>query len=223
MSNLESVLKHHVLQATKKVEEHLDAQLEQLDRLDLDDLRSLREKRLQELKKQQKQKQEWLSLGHGEYTEMAEEKEFFDHVKQSTNIVCVFFKSDSPRCAILDHHMKILCVQHLEARFVKINVERAPFLTDRLRICIVPTIALVKDGKVVDYIVGFTELGNCDEFSTEMLEWRIAQRDILEYAGDLSTPPDQQKISRRPMFQEKRKTIRESNFDDTSDDEFLND
>lgn len=61
MADLETVLKHHVLQATKKVEEHLDAELEKLDRLDLDDLRSLREKRLQELKKQQQQKQEWLS------------------------------------------------------------------------------------------------------------------------------------------------------------------
>lgn len=56
-----------------------------------------------------------------------------------------------------------------------------------------------------------------------MLEWRIAQSGVIDYAGDLSTPPDQQKISRRTVFQEKRKTIRESNKGDSSDDEFLND
>jgi hypothetical protein len=49
---------------------------------------------------------------------------------------------------------------------------------------------LVKDGKTKDYIVGFTDLGNHDEFSTEMLEWRIATSNVIEYSGDLMTPPD---------------------------------
>ena len=57
----ETVLKHHVLQATKIVEDQLDAELEKLDRLDTDDLRNLREKRLKELKKEQQDKQEWLA------------------------------------------------------------------------------------------------------------------------------------------------------------------
>ena len=38
-----------------------------------------------------------------------------------------------------------------------------------------PTIALVKDAKTKDYIVGFADLGNNDEFPTDLLEWRIAQ------------------------------------------------
>ena len=40
---------------------------------------------------------------------------------------------------------------------------------------------LVKDGKTRDYIVGFTDLGNHDEFSTEMMEWRIATVGVIEY------------------------------------------
>ena len=44
-------------------------------------------------------------------------------------------------------------------------------------------------------MVGFTDLGNCDDFSTEMLEWRIAQSGAIEYDGDLLTPPDIKKAS----------------------------
>ena len=47
----------------------------------------------------------------------------------SSNVICVFFKTSSQACDILEHHMKILCAQHLEARFMKIDVEKAPFLT----------------------------------------------------------------------------------------------
>lgn len=45
----------------------------------------------------------------------------------------------------------------------------------RLKIRVIPTIGLVTENKTKDFIVGFTELGNRDDFSTEMLEWRIAR------------------------------------------------
>lgn len=69
--------------------------------------------------------------------------------------------------------------KHLETKFIKLNVEKAPFLTERLRIKVIPTLALVKDGKTKDYVVGFTDLGNTDDFSTEMLEWRLGCSDII--------------------------------------------
>lgn len=39
----------------------------------------------------------------------------------------------------------------------------------------IPTIGLVKENKTKDFIVGFTDLGNRDDFTTEVLEWRIAR------------------------------------------------
>ena len=48
-------------------------------------------------------------------------------------------------------------------------------VSERLKIKVLPTIALVKDAKTKDYIVGFGDLGNNDEFPTDLLEWRIAQ------------------------------------------------
>ena len=52
----------------------------------------------------------------------------------------------------------------------------------------------MQDSKTRDYIVGFTDLGNHDEFSTEMMEWRIATAGLIEYSGDLMTPPDAAKV-----------------------------
>lgn len=103
----------------------------------------------------------------------------------------------------------------METKFCKVNAEKCPFLTNRLRIKVIPSIALIKDSKTKDYIVGFTDLGNCDDFSTELMEWRIAQSGAIEYNGDLLTPPDNKK---RQTYVNKGKTIRGREFDSDSDD-----
>lgn len=187
--------------------------------------------------------------GHGEYSEIHEEKEFFEVSKKSKDIVCHFYKDGSPRCKIVDHHLKLLCKKHVETRFVRLNVEKAPFLTgmiklilkplldvclvfhlkfyltnflicplDRLRVRIIPTIALIKDSKTKDFIVGFTDLGNCDDFSTEMLEWRIATAGVIEYSGDLLNPPEVKKKSKSLLNAPKR-AIRDRDSDSDLDNE----
>ena len=69
------------------------------------------------------------------------------------------------------------------------------------------------------YIVGFTELGNCDDFSTEMLEWRLGCSEIINYKGDLAAPPDNAKAasSSTSFMQNKQKTIRGQGDDSDSD------
>lgn len=148
-----------------------------------------------------------VSQGHGEYEELSDEKGFFEKSKLSPNMVLHFYKDGSTRCKIVDHHLKILCAQHLETRFVKLNVTRFPFLTERMKIRVIPTIVSIVDSISKDFIVGFTELGNCDDFSTEMLEWRLARSQVIDYKGDLINPPDVVK-NNRTMLLEKNKTIR---------------
>lgn len=138
---------------------------------------------------------------------MSDEKNFFEKSKLSPNMVLHFYKDGSTRCKIIDHHLKLLCSQHLETRFCKLNVTRFPFLTDRMKIRIIPTLVSVVDSISKDFIVGFTELGNCDDFSTEMLEWRLAQSQVIDYKGDLLNPPDVTK-NNRTLLLEKKKTIR---------------
>ena len=96
------------------------------------------------------------------------------------------------------------------------------FVTERLRIRIIPTIALIKDCKTKDYIVGFTDLGNCDDFSTEMMEWRIAQAGVINYSGDLLEPPAEGKRTKNFALggAGKKHTIRGRAADSDEDDDF---
>jgi len=186
-----AALETRLSEAVNVVEAKLDAEIEKLSRLDEDDLEALRSRRLEQIKKQQRQKQEWVSQGHGKYEEIGEEKAFFEEGQRSTNVVCHFFRSTTFRCKIVDKHLALLAPRHLECRFIKLDVERAPFLTKRLNIRVLPTICIVKEGNTKDYIVGFDQLGGHDEFTTEMLEWRIAQCGVINYSGDLTQPPEQ--------------------------------
>lgn len=212
---METALQQKVIEVAHHVEQQLDNELEKLENLDINDLEKLRENRMKELKKCQEQKQNWLSLGHGEYSELHDEKEFFEVSKKSENIVCLFYKDDSPRSKIVDHHLKILAKRHIEARFCKLNVERCPFLTVRLRIKIIPTIALIVNSKTKDYIVGFTDLGNCDDFSTETLEYRISLSGVIVHNGDLPTEGGKKAWMSRVS---KPKTIKGRTSDDSDDD-----
>ena len=51
---------------------------------------------------------------------------------------------------------------------MQIDAEKAPFLVGRLKIWMLPTLALVKLEKTVDYVVGFDELGGRDDFPTKV-------------------------------------------------------
>ena len=171
------------------------------------------------LKVFQKQKQEWLSLGHGQYEEIADEKAFFETTRKSANVVCHFYRDSTFRCKIVDKHLALLAPRHVETHFVKIDAEKCPFLIERLHVVVLPTVCLVKSGKTVDYIVGFDDLGGADDFPTEVLEWRIARAEVIKYDGDLATPP----VTgvKKSLLDERRKnkTIRGKAHDDSSDDD----
>ncbi|XP_026127589.1 thioredoxin domain-containing protein 9-like [Carassius auratus] len=217
MEVVAKALEQQVLHSARMVEEQLDAKLEKLERMDEDELERLKERRLEALKKAQKQKQEWISKGHGEYREIPSEKDFFSEVKESKSVVCHFYRDSTFRCKILDKHLAVLAKKHLETKFIKLNVEKAPFLTERLRIKVLPTLALVKDGKTKDYVVGFNDLGNTDEFPTEMLEWRLGCSAIINYSGNLLEPPAIGQKSGSKFTKVEKKTIRGKGYDSDSE------
>lgn len=218
---MENAMAEHLVNATMVIEQQLDAEIEKMERMDEDDFDALRQKRMQALKKQAALKQEWIALGHGRYEELKDEPEFFKAGQNSKKMVCHFYRDSFFRCKIVDKHLALLAPKHLETRFCKINAEKCQFLVDKLRIKTLPTICLVKDTKTVDYIVGFTDLGNTDEFSTEMMAWRIGVAQCLNYSGDLMTPPTQGGSSSKKsaLVPQQKKTIRGGRDDDSSDDD----
>eukprot|EP00057_Strongylocentrotus_purpuratus_P030845 XP_782876.2 PREDICTED: thioredoxin domain-containing protein 9 [Strongylocentrotus purpuratus] len=186
---MDQVLQQQLSLVAEIMEGQVDAEIHRLDNLDEDELDVLRQRRLVALKKQREKEDEWRSIGHGQYQEIPVEKDFFAECKKSTNVVCHFYRESAERCRIVDMHLHRLAPKHMETRFLKINAEKCPFLAERLRIVVIPTIALIKDGKSKDYIVGFDDMGGRDDFPTEMLEWRLGCAEVINYSGSLTDPP----------------------------------
>lgn len=218
---LQQQMEQQVLEAARVAEDQIDAEIARLEKMDDDDLEGIRQRRLAQMKKAEEKKKEWLQLGHGEYSELANEPEFFDACKKSEHVVVHFYRQATFRCSIVDKHLSALAIKHPETRFLKISVDKAPFLCERMKIRVLPTIVCFKDFQSVDYIIGFDSLGGHDEFSTEMMAWRIAQKGTLRYCGDLSVPPDQKLKSKKPLFGAVKKNIRGRNDDneESSDDD----
>ncbi|GFP88608.1 thioredoxin domain-containing protein 9 homolog [Phtheirospermum japonicum] len=223
-SKVQEIIEKQVLTVVKAVEDKIDDGISALERLDLDDLEVLRERRLQQMKKMAEKKSRWIALGHGEYSEIPSEKEFFSVVKASQRVVCHFYRENWPcklwlrsldllrfvsngkaedkqKLYVVDKHLAILAKQHIETRFVKINAEKSPYLSEKLRIVVLPTLALVKNAKVEDYVVGFDELGGTDDFSTEELEERLAKAQVIVYEGESSLNLSKSKAPSRNVRQ----------------------
>ncbi|KAL1801952.1 hypothetical protein ACET3Z_030599 [Daucus carota] len=207
---VQEILEKQVLTVVKAVEDKIDDEISALDRLDLEDIEVLRERRLQQMKKMAEKRRQWVALGHGEYTEIQAEKEFFSVVKASDRVVCHFYRENWP-CKVMDKHLSILAKQHIETRFVKLNAEKSPFLTEKLKIVVLPTLALVKKAKVEDYVVGFDELGGTDDFGTEELEDRLAKAQVIILEGESSLRPSKSSA--------KTRSVRQGTNPDSSDSE----
>jgi len=208
MDSNQKILEQAIIQTAKAYEETIDAELET-------DLSVLRARRLQELKEKSKKKEQWLKLGHGELQEI-EERQFFDIIKASELVVCHFFRENSLNCTILDGHLRELAKKHLGTKFVRINAEKSPFLTQKLKIWMLPTLVLVKKGIVEHQIVGFDELGGTTEFTIGTLEKRISKFGVIDPEEILE---EEQKRSALKILR-KDKTIQNGkSFYDSSDEE----
>lgn len=89
----------------------------------------------------------------------------------------------------MDKHLSVLARRHMPTKFLRVDAEKAPFLVERLRVWMLPTVALVRSEKVVDYVVGFDDLGGTDDFPTEALEERMARVGALDMDAAAATAP----------------------------------
>jgi hypothetical protein len=173
------VLTHTLIQAMENKEAELDEEINRLDNMQEEDLEELRRKRLDQLKSTAKKQKELQQFGHGEYAELMNEKDFFEAAKKSKHLVCHFYRPSTWRCAIIDKHLESLARTHIECRFVKINIENSPYLAEKLRIVMLPTVMIVNEGKTEHSIIGFDEFGGKDDFETEDVETVLCNRGAL--------------------------------------------
>nr|XP_032836767.1 thioredoxin domain-containing protein 9 isoform X1 [Petromyzon marinus] len=190
-----SALEKQLLEVAVAVEERVDSAIRQMDEMGEEEMEALRERRLQALKKAQQQQQEWRSLGHGVYSDIADEKAFFSECKRSPRVVCHFYKDSTQRCEVVDGQLAKMAPLHLETRFLRLDVSRAPFLSTRLRLRAVPTVAVVRGGAISDYVIGVAEMGGANgarpspQLSAAELERRLAAAGAIFRSSDAAGDP----------------------------------
>lgn len=201
---------------------------------DEDDIIKLREKRKKQLQLIKQKHDENLAKGHGKYTEIKED-EFLNTCMNSKFCIIHFYHRDFERCKIVDKHLEIIAKSHPETRICKINAEKTPFFVNKLGIKILPTIVLFENnGKACDQIVGFTDLGNDDEFETKTLEERIGisgvikmeksfYDNIIDENGDIVDKRQEYLLKQSKVVKKKNKYIISSHIKEDQDSNNNND
>lgn len=143
-----------------------------------DDLEALRARRREQMKKGAEKRQKYIQLGHGLYSEIAEE-EFLKTVTSSERCIVHFYHRGFERCKIMDMHLSKCAKKFFGTRFVKLNSEKAPFFVEKLRVKCLPCIVVFNDGVALDRQVGFDGLPG-DEFTSGQLAWRLKEMGGME-------------------------------------------
>ena len=141
-------LQHGVLKAVEQVEEALESKIKALDEVENmgdEELEAIRERRRRQAKELAAKAEQLKLQGHGEYRTIMDEKDFFAQVKGSERVVAHFGRGATPRCEIVDGHLTKLARSHLETKFIRVEAERTPYLADKLKIHVLPSIVLIKN------------------------------------------------------------------------------
>ncbi|VWU50316.1 phosducin-like protein, putative [Hepatocystis sp. ex Piliocolobus tephrosceles] len=174
-NNITKKIQNQIVEALIDKENEIDSEIKKYEQLEKkiydendEELENIKNKRLKELKNKHNEHLNLLSKGHGEYTEVLTEKEFFSACKESKTVCCHFYRNTTWRCNYLDAILTNLSRKFFNIRFIKINAEKSPYLCDRLKIWCIPTLMLIQNGKTEHSIVGFDELGG-DNFPEQAL------------------------------------------------------
>jgi hypothetical protein len=191
-----------LLQSTRVQEAAVQQELERCDAVlnNEDALAALRSRRLKQMQDEQRSQQKWRAAGHGSYRELVTSKqdtrdvaqEFFGVTKESERVVVHFYRPSTHLCDVFHKHMEKLAVNHMETRFVKLNVEDcdtesgkgASFLVEKLGVVIMPTLVLIHKRKAVHHVRGFDELGGTEDFSTPALARLLVSHNVLRPRND---------------------------------------
>lgn len=82
----------------------------------------------------------------------------------------------------MDVHLEKLAEKHFDTKIARIDVQKAPFLVERLKVRILPCVMSFIDGKQVNKLEGFELLGNTDDFSIGALENELIRCGVFQRA-----------------------------------------
>ncbi|RFU35808.1 tRNA-guanine(34) transglycosylase, partial [Scytalidium lignicola] len=176
MVNLDSKVASVLDASHSDDEDALIAALEESSETD-----AFREQRIQQLHSEFVRAKLQQEKGFGNYTQIREEKTLMDLTTEIKHVVVHFAKDDFARCGVMDRHLEVLAPKHFDTRFLKMNVENAPFLVTKLKVQVLPCVLAFIDGICIDRIVGFEGLGYTqDTFTTKDLEARLLSSGVIQ-------------------------------------------
>jgi len=156
--------------------------MNKMENLGEDDLAKIRSNRMAEMKKKAEERQAWANNGHGSLSKICDQKDFFMVSKNSQKVVVLFTRDANKYGQMMREHMTVLAQCHMEARFVWVDAENAPFITDKLNIWMLPTIVCIVDNKVKCQHNGLNEIDGSGKYSTGMLEYLLHIDGMLDEA-----------------------------------------
>ncbi|GAA5807469.1 hypothetical protein MFLAVUS_000830 [Mucor flavus] len=172
-----------------------EALFEELEREEDNDVASMRERRIKEIQDELSRRHGRAENSHGLYTDITKEKDFMNITTSEKYVVGHFYHKDFRRCKIMDAHLESLAEKYYDTRFIKIEVQNAPFLVEKLQIKVLPCVMAWVNGYAQTKMVGFDDLGSTDGFATAALELKLL------HAGVIKRKEDNAQTAQKSIFQ----------------------
>lgn len=163
---------------------------ELMDELEDDEfMASYREKRMQQIRDhlrlvERNVKQE----GYGSLLEVEDESTLMKRLTKADNAVVHFALDKFAKCQYMDRQLNELAQKYPTTSFLRIDVEKCPFLVSKLGIKVLPFVVCYKQGKEVLRVVGFSKLGNNpDRFPLSALAALLRSKNVISdvaFGGD---------------------------------------
>ncbi|CDR46005.1 CYFA0S21e00694g1_1 [Cyberlindnera fabianii] len=154
-----------------------------LELLDDDFNNNYREQRIQQLSDQFKQSKKQISQeGHGSVETILSEEQILKITTSTTLTVIHFYHDTFDKCKKMNDKLETLAQKHISTKFIRVNVDNAPFLVTRLNIKVLPCVVMYIKGVEAGRIVGFDHLdydAKRDDFTIESLEKYMLSKGVL--------------------------------------------
>eukprot|EP00304_Pavlova_gyrans_P010392 CAMPEP_0206051356 /NCGR_PEP_ID=MMETSP1466-20131121/31290_1 /ASSEMBLY_ACC=CAM_ASM_001126 /TAXON_ID=44452 /ORGANISM="Pavlova gyrans, Strain CCMP608" /LENGTH=290 /DNA_ID=CAMNT_0053426485 /DNA_START=24 /DNA_END=896 /DNA_ORIENTATION=+ len=158
-----------------------------LDEVADDDLEALRALRLSQIKQRAQRADQWRALGHGKYTELHSDREFFEEVARHERAVCALYDPNAQLDTSVVHGaLGRIAPVHLETKLCCIAADKAPMLCMHVDVERLPVLFLLRDGKMVEHI--------CVDrtFTTEGVAYELADKGFLDSDETIAHRTDKQ-------------------------------
>ena len=176
----QAVMDQMLVGMLSQVESAIDDEMNKIENMNDDDIEKVRRNRIAEMKKKAELKQQWQNQGHGTVAKIVDQQDFFAACKHSERVVVLFNRESNKWGKIMLEHLQVLAARHMEARILWCDAEKAPFLTNRLNIYMLPTLVCIKGNKVHKQHNGLDEIDGSGRYSSGMLEYLLHTDEIFD-------------------------------------------